>query len=129
MPNKLLTIEEVEEYRDAMIEDGWTIVPTYGNESVESASKLDREDFTCRALTRRKADGRAIFDLCIWGPDKLVVDYPIPYSFKEIKKNLRKCNYCKAPDVDTVRVGFAGRCCIPCRPRLAQQFEKPGWTK
>ena len=94
-------------FRDAAIADGWWPDPKFG---------FDRDWFA--------KDG---FSLCvgasedakpmIWGPDGLQIKPPAVYSFDAIKAGLRRCYYCAASDVDTVRVGFAGRACKACQPK------------
>ena len=63
----------------------------------------------------------------IWGPDGLQIKVPAVYSFDAVKTATRICQYCSATDVDTVRVGFAGRCCEKCLPAKRAEIETPGW--
>jgi hypothetical protein len=117
------------EWRAAAEADGWVFRPTYQNESVETAFRGKREGFTLLGIARPSDDkhcGNASINL--WGPDGLHVDTPLVYSMDAIRVNARKCGYCSVTDVDTVRVGFAGRCCKACEPVVRPQIETRGWN-
>jgi hypothetical protein len=121
-----------QELRDAAVADGWSIRPTYGSEDIGRASTLDRDGFKMLVLTReisatsRKWKYEAAVH--IWGPDGLSIDSPQAYDWNLIRGSIRRCGYCKADDVDTQRVGFAGRCCAKCLPAQRARIETPGWT-
>jgi hypothetical protein len=117
-------------FREAAIADGWDAKPTYGaSEPMESACTLEREGFKCSVLARVKPPGRYKYEagVSIWGPDRLCIRAPKVYDWAIISGSLRKCGYCHATDVETERVGFAGRCCQACLPRVQKQVETPGW--
>jgi hypothetical protein len=134
------TKEQVEQYRVAMIADGWAHEATYGGpaqrggESEELAMSLSKDGFKCSTLLRGpgyhpRAD-IVHYDLSFWGPDGLVVTPPAEYSMDALRAGLRRCGYCGATDVDTERILFAGRCCQKCRKdsKLTAREEFPGWT-
>jgi hypothetical protein len=62
-----------------------------------------------------------------WAPDGLAVEPPAVYNFEELVRNSRTCEFCKAQNVDTQRVGFAGRCCAACLPDARKRIETKGW--
>ena len=103
-------------FKDAAIADGWFC------KEDENPVKLTKDGFLIHIYIKSLTP--AIF---IWGPDRLDVECPNEYNFQEIVKNLRNCGYCKKEDVDTFRVGFAGRCCKECLPAKKKEFEYPGW--
>ncbi len=119
-------------FRDAAAADGWSIAPTYGaSESVERAASLERDGFKMMVMARTSGEGakwRYEAKISIWGPDGLAIKPPNEYDFSAIAASLRRCNYCPATDVDTQRVGFAGRCCEACLPEQRKRVEYPGWT-
>jgi hypothetical protein len=65
----------------------------------------------------------------LWGPDKLALEVPERLSKKELKRALLICSYCKRESHPTVRIGFAGRACPPCRAIHLAEVEFPGWNK
>lgn len=125
-------------WRDAALADGWTSKPTYGeHEAEERASTLTREGFLATIITRTpdpkglqpwnshpKHEG----GVNVWGPDKLAIGPGQFYFWKYLLEGLRKCAMCKSLDVDTERVGFAGRVCASCLPVAKKKHEYPGWT-
>jgi hypothetical protein len=119
-------------YRDAAAADGWSIRSTYGSEDIDRAATLNRESFIMQVLTRDNSEKKGKWkyeaQISIWGPDGLAINPPGIYDFAEIKARTRRCLYCKAEDVDTERVGFAGRCCANCLPTMRAKIETPGWT-
>jgi hypothetical protein len=68
-------------------------------------------------------------EVSIWGPDGLALDPPAHPSKKELRRALHVCSYCKKEVLQIVRIGFAGRCCPPCREAHKAEVEFPGWTK
>lgn len=132
--NDSAKLKAAEDYRDAAAADGWKIRPTYGSsESAGRASSLDREGFKMMALTRDNSGngGKWKYEvqISLWGPDGLAIAPPEIYDFAEIRARTRRCGYCKDEDVDTERVGFAGRCCGKCLPAMRTKIETPGWTR
>lgn len=117
------------EWRLAAEADGWVFSPTYVSEPVEHAFRGTREGFTIQGLARPGSDRAGpCGSIHIWGPDGLHVETPPEYNMDKIRANVRVCQYCKAQDVDTVRVGFAGRCCHTCLPTVRPRVETPGWN-
>lgn len=131
--NKAEHLEGVRQWRDAAVADGWAIEPTYGDhESVDRAARLSREGFTCQILTRDNSDKggkwKAEADINVWGPDGLAVKVPAFYSWEALTAALSRCSACKATNVKTTRVGFAGRVCEACLPEQRRRVETPGWN-
>lgn len=118
------------EWRAAAEADGWVFHPTYQTESVETAFRGEREGFVLQGIARPGGDDKSpSASIHIWGPDGLAVRTPLTYSMGAIRKGARVCGYCSAEDVDTVCVGFAGRCCKKCEPTVRPQIETPGWNR
>lgn len=130
--NDSAKLKAAQDYRDAAAADGWAIRPTYGSESMDRASTLTRDRFVMQALTRDNSEKGGKWkheaQISIWGPDGLAIRPPETYDFAEISARTRRCLYCKAEDVETERVGFAGRCCAKCLPAMRAKIETPGWT-
>jgi hypothetical protein len=115
----------------AALADGWYIAPTYGDgEPVDSAASLSKDGFAVLVTLREPTKWMPAYDVSIaaWGPDALGVKVPDVYSMAALQAELRSCHDCGARDVETVRIGFAGRCCAECRPKLVAKHEYPGWT-
>lgn len=129
-------IAAVRAWRDAALADGWASTPAYANEDEASACKLLRDGWYASVLTREARPGGAWDSrhwkywthVSVWGPDRLCVVPPDPYSFDALVAGLRTCGACGKTDVDTQRVGFAGRCCVACLPEQRRLHEYPGWT-
>lgn len=101
------------------LQDGWHQEPTYPSEPAEHAFRLTRDGFLVQGLARPGQEEREPWTLptasiTIWGPDKLQVRAPLPYSFERIVAGVRHCHSCEAEDVDTKRLAFAGRVCLKC---------------
>jgi hypothetical protein len=124
-----VNINEVRAWVAAAVADGWTIEPTYGDhESVERAARLTRDGFVAQALMRDDLPPIVGAALYLWGPDGLAILTPRTYSFDSLVAGLRVCSKCRARNVDTQRVGFAGRVCATCLPATQKVAEFPGWT-
>ena len=123
--------QNVVKFREDAIADGWIAKPTYEHEPLESHATLEKEDFLMMLKARVKKEGKWKYEaeVTIWGLDGLVIEgFTSVYDWKEIKKGLKRCNYCHKTDVETQRVGFAGRCCEECLSVQQKRFEFPGWT-
>lgn len=118
------------EWRTAAEADGWEFRPTYASEPVEHAFRGERDGFTIQGIAR-PGDARhpPSASIHIWGPDSLAVRPPLTYDMDAIRRGARTCGYCGAEDVETARVGFAGRCCRTCLPVVRPQIERPGWNR
>jgi hypothetical protein len=115
----------------ACLDDGWSIEPTYTSEDVKRAGKLEKDGFNIQFINR--PEYRAPMNkpsISIWGPDGLALEVEETYSWENLQKLLRRCAYCNASGVETIRIGFAGRCCSDCRQNteLVNKIEYPGWT-
>lgn len=118
-------------FRDAAITDGWNARPTYKIEGQDRACTLERDGFTIMLISRADAtrEGKMLYfaSISIWGPDGLAIEPPTEYSFDEIRARVRWCSECGEKNVDTMRVGFAGRVCSKCLPAAKKKHEYPGW--
>lgn len=131
--------EYVTAYREAMIADGWEAEPTYpSHEPLESAARLKRDGFVCLMLSRSKGPkeereerhrGLKQYEtkIHIWGPDRLAITPPFPYSFEGCVDGATRCHACGKRGVETQRVNFAGRVCAECLPEQRRLTERPGW--
>lgn len=129
--NKVELLRAAEQFRDAAKSDGWEMRATYGSESIERASTLERDGWSMMVLTRNnESEGRGKkyeAAVHIWAPDRLAVEVPEFYDFAELRRRTRVCSHCKTQDVDTQRYSFAGRCCEVCLPKMRAATEQPGW--
>jgi hypothetical protein len=124
-----VNIDGVRAWVAAAVADGWAITPTYGDhEPVERAARLTRDGFVVQALMRDDLPPVVGAAIHVWGPDSLTILVPQAYSYDSLVAGLRVCSKCRARDVDTQRVGFAGRVCAACLPAARKVAEYPGWT-
>ena len=130
----VVALDYVTIFRQAAVADGWTQQPTYpGSEPIEQAASLEKDGWKmqviCRPTTmdRRGQPIRCSASIHIWGPDDLAVNVPRSYDWAELQDGLRTCSACKATNVETQRVGFAGRVCATCLPAQRKAIERPGW--
>ena len=107
--------EQVTSYREAAIADGWQ--PKAGSDY-----RLLRDGFVMDARESCAWDC-----IHIWGPDGLAIKVPSIYDWIAIQAGTKRCQFCKAKNVETQRVGFAGRCCAKCLPAKRAEIETPGW--
>ena len=131
--NNAVDLESVRRWVADAVADGWEISPTYQTEPVESAATLDRDGFRVMALMRDRGENRDRryryeAKVSAWGPDGLAISVPAKYDFALVEKAVRRCGECGNEDVDTQRVGFAGRVCARCLPEARKKHEYPGWT-
>ena len=123
------------EFRDAALADGWDISPIYDTESQDDAAELTRDGWKMFVFAR--AD---FAEVDIWGPDGLAIHFPpdltlvdefppewSEYSMGKLEKYLCYCEYCNSHNIETSRIGFAGRCCAKCLPAQKVKQEYPGW--
>jgi len=122
MNNLNLTKKQAAEYEQAARADGWK--QHHEHQSKGYYVWLEKEGWTMQIM---EPHGRAEGGATIWAPDQLQIVPPCLYDWEEMQRRTRFCSYCKATNVDTVRVGFAGRVCENCRPDAAKILEKPGW--
>lgn len=116
-------------WKQAAIKDGWEVTPTYRFESVETAATLNKDGFKASVVTR-PSDGRTnpYGNVSVWGPDGLAIRPDKEYNWTQIHSGVTTCQYCKATNVATERVGFAGRCCAVCMLTVRPKVEFSGWT-
>lgn len=130
--NDVRQMEAAENWRVAAIADGWAYEPMYPpQEAVEVSTKLRKEGWVAHVITRNNPGPLWQYqaEVSVWGPDGLWVNPGEIYNFENLQANLRYCMYCGSHDVDTQRVSFAGRCCVPCLEAQRKISEFPGWTK
>lgn len=114
-------------YRTAAVADGW-IAKDDTNEH------FTKDGWTMHVLSRDEGEERRGFyryhaSVTIWAPDRLQIMPPDIYDWQAIQAGIRTCNYCHKTDVETERVGFAGRSCADCLPARRAISERPGWTR
>lgn len=120
----------VRQWRADAIAAGWAHEPTYGDgESEDRAMRLLGPDgWTAQTLAREEpAPKSSCAQISLWGPDGLHVPTPPVFNMDELWRLTRVCQRCKAQDVDTQRVGFAGRVCGSCVADARREVETPGW--
>lgn len=117
-------------WREAAIADGWTASPSYEGEPATSMCDLKRDGFHIRVASRlEKGRWKYMAQVTGWGPDGMSIRLPTVYStFQLIQQQVRHCADCGKDDVDTFRVGFAGRVCAVCLPEARKKCEYPGWA-
>lgn len=123
-----MNIEQAIAFRDAAVDDGWTIKPTYDDhEPQDSAATLERDGWHMLVLTRTDpkflVGSKPEASLSLWGPDKMHVETPAEYSMEALERGLRDCGYCDRKDVDTFHVAFASRVCAVCLPEQKRTQE------
>jgi hypothetical protein len=131
--NDVADLEAVRQWVADAVADGWDIEPTYRVEPVGRAARLTRDGYIAMALMRDNSGEtgrrwRYEANVSVWGPDGLAISVPRKYDFALIEKAVRRCGECGKEDVDTQRVGFAGRTCAGCLPEARKKHEYPGWT-
>jgi hypothetical protein len=111
-------------FKRAVLADGWKA--TDGTNE-----HFEKEKFVVHVLNRvnEPPGNRYAYtaSVHIWGPDGLAIEPPDAYDWTVILAHSRKCNYCEKTDIDTFRIGFAGRACKDCIPKLRPTHERPGW--
>ena len=120
----------VRQWRSDAIAGGWDHRPTYGeSEPEERAMRLTGPDgWTAQTIARSNERGGAEASIHVWGPDGLAVDVPPFFDMRVLTAALRRCSRCKAENVETQRVGFAGRVCASCITDARKEVETPGWN-
>lgn len=122
-------------WRAALVEDGFTLEPTYGSgEPIDTACTARSPDGWVVMIIARPAGGhtpfgprrRSEWSIAAWAPDSLAVDVPAVVDVAALRANAGRCGYCKRT-APTVRLGFAGRACPECRQKHAARVEHPGW--
>lgn len=132
LTNERKYLDAAATFRHAAIADGWSCIPTYGDrESAESHATLEKDGFKCHVMARELSGKKYQYQaqVSIWGPDGLCITAPVLYDWDVIESGVRRCGYCGQEDVDTQRVGFAGRSCEKCLPVARKRDEYPGWTR
>ena len=132
--NNAADLEAIKQWVADAVADGWGIEPTYRTELIDSAARLTRDGFVAMALMRDRGENhdrryRYEAKVSAWGPDGLAIRVPQKYDFTLIERATRRCSECGHEDVETQRVGFAGRVCATCLSAARKKHEYPGWTK
>lgn len=120
-----LTEQEIKDYQDALIADGFTVRPIYGKTyDPAHSAEFKRDGYTVQIYRKADSSGDHI---SIWGPPgDLAIEPFVPYNFAELERRTRICSKCGA-EGETVRLGFAGRVCPACRVKYVDQVEYRGW--
>lgn len=116
-------------WRDAAVQDGWLISPTYAHEDITCAASLNWYNFTANIITRTSGpNSLGTGSVNVWGPDKLMIPVPLIYPGAAYFQNaLTTCPHCHKTDVKTVGYHFTGRACTECAPALRAIHEQEGW--
>ena len=116
----------LDEWREALLEDGWDVEAIYGNRCYPDVSlQFERDGWKIHIY--RHTDSMAE-DIMAFGPDRLGVTLPKEYDFGQMEANLLLCDRCGEYVQMTVRLGFGERVCIPCRAEHLSEVEYPGWN-
>ena len=116
-------------WREAAMADGWESRPIYQHEDELTAFRLTRDGFVVQGLARPEGElSVGSGEIHCWGPDGLHIPVGEVYDWGNLNRAVETCGYCSAHPVKTTRVGFAGRCCEACLPRMRKQIETPGWA-
>lgn len=123
-------LRAVAQWRDAALADGWTGEAMSSEEGIDRRIRLTREGWVVHCITRESTEAGKKHEasISVWAPDGMVVKVPAFYSMHGLIARSRWCSRCKAKDVDTQRVGFAGRVCTPCLEPARKAVETPGWN-
>lgn len=128
------SIQEVKEWTDAAIKDGWKSFPTYDHEPIEQAMRLVKGEYIASAIMRpaNKKPHWAIkkdeASLHLWKDKGLTgIKPPFPYSMEAIKVNEKICDKCQKPSSELHHVGFANKSCNECLPTMKKELEYEGW--
>src|SRR5574341_536054 len=101
--------DDVVQWREAAVNDGWQIDPMSQSETTETWARLEREGFLAQVIARPqglfKHIPNAHYDVHIWGPDKLAIAPKFPYRFQDIVDRMSLCANCGAVG-ETVRISF-----------------------
>ncbi len=116
-----MTLEQVKMWYALAVIDGWTSV---AYEIKDNYMNLKKDGFVVHANMRSEREA----EISIWCPDGLAIEPTEVYSMEAIKENMKLCSYCRKKFEKTVRIGFAGRCCEPCREKNVDKVEYKGWT-
>jgi hypothetical protein len=115
----------VDDWREQLISDNWTLSKIYDHELLEHAWRATREGFVISGLSRPIPSQRGEIpkpDLHAWGPDGAGISLPEIYSFAAIKARMRYCRECGNRDIETGRFAFANRCCAPCGDKFMKSL-------
>ena len=115
--------QQIRDWRDAAIADGWDHAPIYPNhEPEETAVRMNRSGFVAQICMRP-----TYYSLHVWCPRGMALEIPIPYSWEQLELNRKLCETCGGREAEIDRVGFANRICVKCAPVQRKKIEFPGW--
>jgi len=120
-----MSLAKLHLWLEEAVDDGWDLEATYQSESAYRHGKLRKADWVVSLNMRSTQEGA----ITIWAPDGLQIVPPQRYNMQSLIDGLRTCLYCGLSDVDTERVGFAGRSCKECLPEQRRNQEYAGWTR
>ena len=121
--NDIRRLTWAREYETSAKADGWLPERSprwYARDGFVMAVKAEE--------TPKSPVGKYQAEVTVWGPDGLQIEVPKAYSMEAIRAALRICMYCHRNNIDTQRVGFAGRVCSDCLPEQRKQQEVRGWA-
>ena len=123
-------MNKYEQWRADAIADGWISRPTYGDHEDEARmASLTKNGWQAQVDNRPvRPNGYDERRVSVWDAKGIVVIVEYPYSAESLQRGQRICQFCKATNVDTHRVSFAGRCCTACLPEQRKKLEYPGGT-
>ena len=112
------TLVSVKAWRDAAIADQWIAEPMFEKADADELARLSHpEGFVAHVVAR--IDEAVIK---IWGPDKLAIMPPNAYCMNAVRAGQHICEFCRATNIPTTRVGFANRACLTCAPAKDAAF-------
>lgn len=125
------SIKEAEQYLEALRADGW-VIKSKGDHFLAGKNRF-KCTISCKEYPKAREGStfsKGLYSrICMWGPDKLILKPPLPYSWKQTQKNLHLCDFCGKYARKVVRVAFVNRSCEKCAPAARLRLETPGWNK
>lgn len=112
-------------FREGAMSDGWKFKD---DQQDMSYARLIKDGFVMHVCARKDV-GKWQYQamVSVWGPDGLAIHPDNEYDWDQIQSCVRTCLECGATNVETFRVGFAGRVCEKCLPEQRRKIETPGW--
>jgi len=122
-----LRIEKVAIWYQNALEDGWK-EDEDKNKGSNGKWIYFGESPTNTQLVGHIDMGR-VGNVMVWLEDGLQIAVPTTYtSVKELVHRKNMCMECLDMNVETQRVGFAGRYCNTCATELRPKIEERGWA-
>ena len=115
----------LDEWRDALIADGWDVEAIRGEYRPDVSLRFKRDVWQIELY--RRCDSMAQ-DIMCWGPDRLALKLPESYNFAQMEDNLLLCGRCGEYVEEITRLGFSERVCRLCWGLYLAEVEYPGWA-